>query len=113
MGLVAHWGRPYNGMYKDNGSRASAYMYFSDERAFDDDAIAHEYGHGLFVDGPLRPSSSFIPKVWDQFFAGSEFWGDLSAVMTDIHRYGRTAPLSIPFSARRTPTQRFSVTASI
>jgi hypothetical protein len=88
MGLVAHWGRPYNGMYKDNGSRASAHLYFSDERAFDDDAIAHEYGHGLFVDGPLRPSSSFIPKVWDQFFAGSEFWGDLSAVMTDIHRYG-------------------------
>jgi len=93
MGLVAHWGRPSNGMYKDNGSRATAYLYFSDERAVDDDAIAHEYGHGLFVDGPLRPTS-IIPKPWDEFFAGSEFWGDYSAVMTNIHRYGMRGDLT-------------------
>ena len=81
MRLVAHWGSSNNAAYANNGT---SYLFFSDQRAFDDDAIAHEYGHGLFWAVPTRPGTRL--KVWDEWFAGNEFYGDLSAVMTEIYR---------------------------
>lgn len=85
LGLIAHWGVAKNAGFI-YGTDSKPYLIFSDERAFDDDAIAHEYGHGLFQGWvPHQPSGV---RFWNEWFAGNEFTADLSSVMTDIYRYG-------------------------
>lgn len=52
--------------------------------ADDLDAVAHEYGHGIY-----RPKMGVPPnKWWDEYHAANEFFGDLSAVFTDINNGG-------------------------
>lgn len=90
LGLVAHYGLPNSGDALQSffiyGTDYKPYLIFGDSRASDDDVIAHEYGHGLFVGRvPNQPPSI---RFYDEWFAGNEFWADLSAVTTDIRRFG-------------------------
>jgi hypothetical protein len=84
--IVVHHGSTT--MSQWGGNRAEPYMIFGDKYAQDHDAIAHEYGHGVFY--PFAPGypSSFV--FYDEWFAANEFWGDLSVVFTDFHRAGST-----------------------
>lgn len=89
LGLAVHYGLPGSGEAQSSwfnyGSDNKPYLIFGDQRATDNDAIAHEYGHGLFVGRvPGRPSSNI--KYWDEWFAGTEFYADYSSVVTDIWR---------------------------
>lgn len=92
LGLVANWGSPTgDGAWAIFGQDQKPYLFFSDKRSSDDDAIAHEYGHPLFF---WSTSNSVEPpreRRWDEFFIGNEFWGDLSAVTTKTHRFGVNA----------------------
>lgn len=67
------------------GTDNKSYIFAGDTRAFDDDVIAHEYGHGMYVYVGNKPAG-FAP--YDDWYAGNEFYGDLSAVITDIRRFG-------------------------
>lgn len=84
--LVAHYGVADGAFWA--GSYATPYLAFGNNRAFDADAIAHEYGHGVFV--PWAPPQPAAIKFWDQWFAVNEFYGDLSALLTDVHVNGTT-----------------------
>lgn len=89
--LSAHLGTP-GSTYADNSYArwlgGQRYMFFSDRRATDTDAIAHEFGHHNYL-GWIQPPaimSQFIE--YDDWYAGNEFIADLSAVMTDIQQNG-------------------------
>ncbi|MBB6096243.1 Zn-dependent metalloprotease [Povalibacter uvarum] len=89
LSLVAHWGTPGSNTANNAtfiyGTDNNRYLFFGDDRASDDDAIAHEYGHGLFFGYVPMPTGW---KPYHDWYAGNEFYADFSAVLTDIHRYG-------------------------
>lgn len=89
LGLAVHFGLPGSGYANSSwfqyGTDNKPYLVFGDTRARDDDSIAHEYGHGLFVGFvPGQPGTTL--KVWDEWLAGNEFYADYSSVVTDIWR---------------------------
>ena len=84
VGVIAHYAYT-NDSWHIIGTDNKSYIFAGDTRAFDDDAIAHEYGHGMYVYVGNRPQG-FAP--YNDWYAGNEFYGDLSAVITDIRRFG-------------------------
>ena len=84
VGLVAHY---VTASYSFHifGTDLKSYLFAGDQRALDADAIAHEYGHGMFGRIGYQPSNYDRYNDW---FAGNEFFGDASAVLTDIRRFG-------------------------
>ncbi len=92
VGLVAHYATATSAFHIF-GTDLKSYLFAGDQRALDDDAIAHEYGHGMFGRIGNQPSNFDLYNDW---FAGNEFFGDASAVLTDIRRFGvRTASWQI------------------
>lgn len=83
VGLVAHFGRTGDSFSLVSGNKP--YIYAGDTRALDDDAIAHEYGHGMYVFVGNKPQG-YAP--YNDWYAGNEFYADMSAVITDIRRFG-------------------------
>lgn len=84
--LVVH--HPSPGMAAYLGNYYEPYLIFGQTRAQDPDAVAHEYGHGLFM--PTAPGYPSVFKFWEEYFAINEFWGDMSSVMSEYHRVGST-----------------------
>jgi Zn-dependent metalloprotease len=88
LALVAHYGTSnYSFHIYSSSDNNKSYLFFGDGRATDDDDIAHEYGHGMYGYVGNQPQG----YLWyDEWFAGNEFYADLSAVLTDIRRFGMT-----------------------
>lgn len=89
VGLVAHYATTSDAFHifgTDPGNKS--YIFAGDQRALDADTIAHEYAHGMFGRIGNQPSAFAWGNDW---FAGNEFFGDASAVITDIRRFGMTA----------------------
>jgi len=82
VGLVAHY-KTASYSFHIFGSDLKSYLFAGDQRALDADAIAHEYGHGMFGRIAHQPSDSY-----HDWFAGNEFFGDASTVLTKIRRFG-------------------------
>jgi hypothetical protein len=78
VNLVAQWGDPNNALYDTRGGIPS--IVSGDNIALDLDTVAHEYGHGVFAARATAQPSAW----WNEWFAANEFWGDVSAVFTDM-----------------------------
>ena len=86
VNLIANWGVPGDYGSATRVVGGSKYLFFNDQRT-DIDSVAHEYGHGLYIPHVTNAPAS-IYFIYDEWFAGNEFWGDLSAVMTDAYLNG-------------------------
>jgi len=81
--IVAHHPASHSSWYSF-ASPTTHWLLFGDFMAYELDAVAHEYGHGIY-----RPKMGPAPyKWWDEYHAANEFYGDLSAVVTDIRDRG-------------------------
>lgn len=83
LAILVDWGVNDNAAYTRN-TNGYPYLIFGDMLATDRDAVAHEYGHHIFrLRGPAEASS-----WWSEWGAMSEFFADVSSVMTDIQDAG-------------------------
>lgn len=86
LGIAAHYSSTYNAFFSYQIGTGLPVLSFGDYMAMEDDAIAHEYGHGIYL--PLAPPQPSGYMWWNEWFAANEFWGDLSAAMTEINGSG-------------------------
>jgi Zn-dependent metalloprotease len=82
LNLIVHWGITNNAAYDVRNGIPS--IFAGDLLAQDLDAASHEYGHGVFSQrAPSQPLA-----WWAEWNAINEFYGDVSAVFTDMAERG-------------------------
>lgn len=80
MNLVAHHGSTNSSYHLTHPVTGASALFFGNNRALDDDAIAHEYGHGNWVNHvPGQPLGFLLYADW---FALNEFYADFSTILT-------------------------------
>lgn len=82
VNVVADWGDHNNALYATRGGVHS--IIAGDNVALEPDTVAHEYGHGVFVE--RAPSAPWFRYA--DWYAINEFWADLSSVFTDLAQRG-------------------------
>lgn len=81
LAVGAHHVQANNAVYDRLSPSNLPILMAGDNMVFQDDPIAHEYGHGIFM-----PLMSPQPSAWwNEWFAANEFWGDISAALTSLN----------------------------
>jgi Zn-dependent metalloprotease len=77
VNLVAHWGESNNALFATKNGYS---IIAGDDVALAVDTVAHEYGHGVYLNHAPPQASEWF----SEWHAINEFYADLSAVFTDM-----------------------------